>query len=392
VVRARALLCLWTLAVALIWLSTDRGSSWHFFHDAGQLIQSARGGGLHLWARHPEFQFGPATVAVAAGLTAIAGTHDAGAAQVVMTVLGPLIIWILEDAALADRSRTKAQVHRCGLFAGLVFMPIWDYVALGAIHLDDALAIFGVSAAIWAVARCRPIAAGLALGFAVSAKPWAAIFLPLAFALPGGVRGRALKVALVLGVGPWLPFLGGAPETMSALGHFHIPNSPASVLRVVGVRNRSTPGWDRPVQLGLGAAGVAWAVLRRRWRGAVLVGVAVRLALDPGTHLYYSAGMVVAAVSWDLLAERRTLPWTAATVAALLQLPRVVGIDPHLSGWLRLLVTVGSVALVFSHRAGDQPTAADHLAVSSLPMPTPPPERRSEGSEAPPAPSARGTR
>ena len=37
--------------------------------------------------------------------------------------------------------------------------------------------------------------------------------------------------------------------------------------------------------------------------------VAVRLLIDPGSHTYYTAGLLLAAFVFDLTCTRRVLPW-----------------------------------------------------------------------------------
>jgi hypothetical protein len=62
--------------------------------------------------------------------------------------------------------------------------------------------------------------------------------------------------------------------------------------------------------------------------------------------LYYSAGLVLVALAWDLLRSSRPLPvWTFATVV-LLNDAYIAVHDPRARGLMRLVVTVGMVASV----------------------------------------------
>ncbi|MCU1487378.1 MAG: hypothetical protein JWN67_4124 [Actinomycetia bacterium] len=352
--RPREILAVWTGAVAAIWMLRPPPSSWHFFHDAaGMLVGDAPAllghGGLHLWQSQPDFQFGPVTVLFALVLRVLAGSHDAWAARLVIAPLAPVLVWLVEDAATHVRLGPPARTtRRMALAAGVVLVPIWDYLALGSLHIDDAIAMTAAVLAVWAIARRHPLVVAIALGVAANAKPWAVVFLPLALATPAEDRRRTLGIAAALALLPWLPFLLAAPGTIQSLRAFRIHNMSTSALRALGIHTASTPSWDRPAQLGLGLVAGLVAVRRGRWPGALLVGVAIRLLLDPGSHLYYSAGLVVAALVWDLVGSPWTIPWVTLATAAALQVPRIMHAPPWLSGWLRLLVTVGAVVAVFA--------------------------------------------
>jgi hypothetical protein len=372
--RPGQLLAAWTAAVAAIWMLRPPPSSWHFFHDAaGMLVgggPSALGaGGLHLWQSQPAFQFGPMTVVIALVLRVVGGSHDAWVARVVAAPLAPLLVWLVADAAAVVRPEIRERAtRRKALLAGVVLVPIWDYLALGSLHIDDAIAMTAAVLAVWAIARRHPLVVAVALGVAANAKPWAVVFLPLALAVPAEDRRRALGIAAALAFLPWLPFLVAAPGTIQSLRAFRIHNMSSSALRALGVHSPSTPSWDRPVQLGVGLLTASVAVLRGRWPGALLVGVAIRLLLDPGAHLYYSAGLVVAALVWDLLGSRWTIPWATLLTAAALQVPRVLSAPPWFSGWLRLLVTVGAVVAVYATppRADDGSDGPDAVSQPAL--------------------------
>jgi len=121
--------------------------------------------------------------------------------------------------------------------------------------------------------------------------------------------------------------------------------SPASVLALFGVPIGDAPAWVRPVQLGAALALGALAVLRGRWAAVLLVGIAMRVALDPQVFLYYSAGLLLAALAWDLLQSPHPLPvWTLAGFVALDVVYVEVGSDTTRAVF-RLTLTVAAVGI-----------------------------------------------
>jgi hypothetical protein len=131
-----------------------------------------------------------------------------------------------------------------------------------------------------------------------------------------------------------LPFVLADPASI-AVARFHIATSPASSLHTLGLAASSTPGWDRPAQLALGTLVAVVAIRRRRWAAVVLVVLAVRVALDPGAYSYYSAGVVVGAVIWDLLGSRARLPWWTWGAAVATFAVRWAPLDPLALAWVR---------------------------------------------------------
>lgn len=108
------------------------------------------------------------------------------------------------------------------------------------------------------------------------------------------------------------------------------------------------PRWDRLAQLGAALASGLAAVWRRRWQGVVLVGVAVRIMLDPSVVSYYTTGFVFAALVWDLLQPRWRWPLTTFGVAALLDLPPALGATPTVAAIVRLIACVAAIAVVLA--------------------------------------------
>jgi hypothetical protein len=99
----------------------------------------------------------------------------------------------------------------------------------------------------------------------------------------------------------------------------------------------------------------------------MLVAVAVRLALDPKNNAYYIGSAALAAVVFDLLGTRWTIPWTTLVTVVLFWQPFVTGFTdiPHAVqtttglthwwfahqgavGFIHLAWSVAVVALVFA--------------------------------------------
>jgi len=317
------------------------GVSWHFFAQGGQLLlATGPGTGLQLYAAHPVLQIGPLALVVSAVLGLLGPAQGEITAVLLMSVTGPLVlaaVWRLLPAV--DRRRPIRL-----LLAGLLFLPVWAELTTHYVHLDDLLALVLTVAALHAVARRHPVWAGLALSAAVDAKPWAAAFVVVLFALPRRQWLTALA-AFTGGVAvAWLPFLLADPRTL-AVARFTIPNDGSSALRALGVMTARTPWWDRSAQLVLGMAAGCLAVRRGRWPAVVLVAVAGRILLDPGVYAYYTSGALLGTILVDLVVARWRLPWATAAGAALLYAARfthaLVPFDLHQLGVLRLVFAVG---------------------------------------------------
>jgi hypothetical protein len=299
------------------------GMAWNFFDEGSRALVHLHDprGGLHLYAAAPILQIGPVAFLVAAALRGVV------AAQVFGAAAGAYIMW-----------QAYRLGHRWSWWAAVCFVPVWMYLAVASAHLDDVLALAGGVAALAAARYGRPVAAGLLLGLAVDAKPWALGFAALLLLLPGPramLRG-ALSAAAAI-VAAWLPFFLADRGTVRAL-HFTIPNTSLSALRALGVTDARTPPWDRPAQALLGIGLGIVAVRRGNWPAVLLLAMAARLALEPGTNKYYAAGAVVGALVWDLAGSSARFPWwTAGAMVAL-----------HASRWLPVPDAVhGRIALVY---------------------------------------------
>jgi hypothetical protein len=282
----------------------------------------------------------------------VGAEHGLYAAQIIMMTLGLLLLFVLERAALAYRTDIDpSRIRWTILGGGLALLPVWALAAVYWAHFDDVLALLFSVLALWAVAVRKPLLIGLFAALAVDSKPWAAGFLPLVLAIPGGwswrePRVRALGLTVVLIAALWLPFVLGDSQTLSSLSNFSIRNTPDSALRALGINDPGTPNWDRRAQILLGCALGSLAVWRRRWPAVVLVGVCARLILEPNDYPYYYVGLIVGALAWDLLAAKRPSPlFTIAVTAVIFGLDPLAGM-PSLKGTFKLWAMIAMVVVV----------------------------------------------
>jgi hypothetical protein len=315
------------------------GSSWNFFPKGARLLFSDRG--LHLYAVAPNLQIGPLSFLVAEPLRFAGPSHGRYAAVVLMTAMGPVALFLASRLRFGGAVADSQQL----LLAGLVMLPVWCEVATHFGHLDDVLALMLGLAALIAVERSRPGAAGVLLAAAAASKPWAVAFAPLILALARPLRVRATLVWLAGLAIAWLPFLLADSGTLRA-ARFRIPNVASSSLRILGVHAADTPSWDRPAQILLGAAVAAFVVKRGRWPAVLLAVIAARLLLDPATKPYYTSGLAVAATVVDLWLIRRRVPIFTTAAVLLLYAVRVTGLSPGELGLLRALYCLGVLGVL----------------------------------------------
>jgi hypothetical protein len=338
--QAHQVLAGWA-AVWFLLMSRHGGVSWHFFAEGGHAVLDlgSPGGGLHVYAGHPELQMGPLAFLASALLLGVGPGQALIVAQVMLALAGLLVL--AQACRLGEEVRGSDGLGAGWrlLLAGAAFIPVWMNLAVRYVHVDDALALVFVTLAVRAVLHRQGVFAGILIGMSVDAKPWALPFLGLLLALPAGTRLRPLAAAAGTVLAGWLPFLLADPSTILA-AHFTIPNSVESTLRTLGISDPVTPWWDRPAQAMLGLALAAGTVRRGRWPAVVLLCTGARVVLDPGTYTYYVAGLVVGALLWDQLGARRTLPvWTwacAGSVFAGEWLP----LQPQVHGYVRLVFFV----------------------------------------------------
>ena len=342
------------------------GGSWHFFATGASVLSDLDDGtraGLHVYAEHPVLQIGPFALGAAWALGKLSDGHGLVAAQLAGAGLGVAVV-VLVRRIVHQVQALRGGVQRPGqdakfLAASACFAPIWLYAAVGSAHLDDVLALaFGVAALALVLSR-RPVWAGLAVALAVDSKPWALPFAVMLLALPS-VRARTSAVgAAAVGIGAaWLPFFIADPQTARAI-HYTIANGPLSGLRLLDVVSARTPPWDRPLQTLLGAALGAAALWRGRATGVLLVVMASRLALDPSTNRYYTAGLAAGALLWDMTGSRRRWPWWSLTVLLGLHAARwVPALDPFHGLALIAFALAAAVSVVSggTDREGEQRT------------------------------------
>jgi hypothetical protein len=306
-------------------------------------------GGLRLYATNPDVVTGPLTLALVR-LAALAGTAPGYAIGVVAAnLLGVAAIAAVERAAVAlDRARPTTT-----LVGGVVVIVAWSELAAYG-HLDDAFALAAVCIALLAIARGEPVLTGVALGAAVASKQWGVMFLPLLLALPGRARVQAAIWAGVVSALAWAPFLLAGPKMLEQRG-LHQIVADDSVFAVFDYDRLEGPTWVRGAQVAIGIALVAICVWQRRWPGAILLALAARVALDPATWTYYTAGVVLGAFAWDALGTRRTIPaWTVFQFLLLSEATVLVD-DPTLRGVMRLAACVVTLVVLVEPRAGGDP-------------------------------------
>ena len=352
----------WTVltAWAAVWgLLTGRHGafSWHYFSTGSiALIDGGGpGGSLHVYASHPDLQFGPVSMVVAALLRTVSGTGSIVLAQVLGAAAGVLVLALLDRVSASIRPLGSAGVrHRAVLACGLVILPVWMNLAVRSVHIDDVLALALTCAAVLAGVHRRPVAAGLLLGLAVASKPWALPFLALALAVRPPARGKVALAAVGTAVVAWLPFVLADPARLVA-ARFQIPTAPSSGLRLLGIGDLATPWWDRPAQMLLGLAAALVLVRRGRWPAVVLVVVSIRVVLDPGVYSYYTAGILVGAALWDLVGSRSRLPWWSAAAAASLFAARWLPVTATVTGLVRLAFVVICLTVLVAPRRRTEP-------------------------------------
>jgi hypothetical protein len=339
-------------------------------------------GGLHLYANYPALQIGPFSYLVTAVLRHLGPDNGLVAAEVFLQAAGLLIVYLIERIALITRpSVGQERAFRLTLLAGgAVFIIAWTELAAAFTHLDDGLAlllaVLAVRAAVPppavsppAISRAaisrpsgvagHPVLAGLCIGLAIDAKPWALVFLPVLLMFTGKrcLMIAALATAVTVAVG-WAPFFIADPGTVAATRYL-IRNEPMSALRALGVHQDYTPSWDRTAQALLGCVLGGLAILRRRWPAVLLLAGGARIVLDPAAHSYYTPDVMVGALLWDILGTRRPFPlWTIVSFAALNVAPLVIP-SAAVQGAIRLglvaAFTIAALALPGNNeRIGNQ--------------------------------------
>jgi hypothetical protein len=247
---------------------------------------------------------GPVTFVLGWAADEVAGVHS----LLLLTILGTaMLLPTLRFAELASRRLRGSQPTRpvVVLAAFTIATALWVEMPLFG-HLDDCLVLLPLTAALWAIACDRPVLGAVLVGAACAGKPWGVVGVPLLLApVLGRRRWRAIAVAGGVVAMVYGPFVLGDWHTLTA-GKPTLLVGRLSSLQLLGIAAGSHPwGWLRAVQFGVAVGLGAVAVIRRRMAAALLIGIAVRLLLDPGTNPYFPAGLAVAALVFDMASGRR---------------------------------------------------------------------------------------
>lgn len=327
----------WAVAVlAMLQVRSGTAGDYGVFAHAATLL---RHDFLSVYDVDPSVQVGPP--ALLAGALITAASHLRAALQAATALVGLAAVWLI-DRGRCDRGEARADAR--ATLAGLVAVVMLSYVAASS-HVDDALVLLGVAAGVIAVGRNRATFAGLGVGFAIAAKPWATVAAPMVLGLS---RRRRLALLVAAGVvaASWIPFVALHPGTVAALGSFHLAVSRASALHGLGVPAGTVLAWLRPVQLLLATGAATWVLYRRGWVAAPLTGFAVRLLLDPGGPAYYLGAVALGALLLDLRGRRGRLPWWTLLTLVGLYLPAGLTAEPQLIDWVARLRALVCVVIV----------------------------------------------
>jgi energy-coupling factor transporter ATP-binding protein EcfA2 len=188
------------------------GLAWHLFVQGAQALADADdpAGGLHLYVVPPALQIGPLAFLVTECLRVLGGRSDLLAAQVLGTARGAYILW---QAGRLGR--------RFSPWLVVFFVPVWMYLAVASVHLDDVLALVGIVAALATALAGWSAEAGLLLGLAVDAKRWALGCTARLLMLPGWrTMARAALTTVVAVVAGWLPFFDAEQKSRAGAASY----------------------------------------------------------------------------------------------------------------------------------------------------------------------------
>ncbi|WP_235215423.1 hypothetical protein [Phaeacidiphilus oryzae] len=350
--RHIALLSVW----AAVWFAIAErhgGVSWHYLRSGQQLLFGAPGGGLALYANHPELQIGPVSFLAAGIFSPFRPGLGETLAEAVMSGLGLAMLIVVGRTAAHYYRGTGTNHHRLQqriLIAGAAFVPMWVEVSVRFAHLDDVLALFFTTLAVRRLVSGHAAGTAVFLALAVDSKPWALPFLALLLALPREQRLRSAVLTVTLIGAAWLPFYLGDIHSFAA-ARYAIPNQPASSLRWLGVHDPGTPSWDRPAQVLLGFLLGALAVRRGHWPAVVLVSANARIALDPSVYTYYSASVLLGTLLWDAIGQRRLVPWYSWVALLILYGTSLALPHSPVQGLIRLaFATLSTLAVLLTRR------------------------------------------
>lgn len=338
----------WLVVVAGLAVMWRNDGDWGYFRlGAGALLGQTPFGepsGTHLYVSFPDVQIGPPALVATLPFLLLPEPWDAVVVQGLIVGSVLLLIWLVDRFAQLMAVPAERR-HRTVLLGGFALIPAWLVIAEFA-HLDDALVLFLAVGAMILLARDRDLAAAVLIGLATATKPWAVVLV--AMLLRGGVR-EAIRPVLVAGAVAavcWAPFLTD-PQTLHALSDFRLRVDGTSGLAALGLEPKARiPGWVRPTQILGGLLLAVWATRRGQWTAALLVGVAMRIALDPNTLLYYGSGAVLGAMAWEISRRRTGIPWCTGVAMAVFS---VLGDLGAATGPVRLVVCAGLIVAVLVH-------------------------------------------
>ena len=337
VILVLLVLLLAAVATATVFRPSDTGDFWFFADRAADLFGSS---GLRVYVDFPKIQSGPITLLVSGAIESI----DPGGFVLVPMCSAALCFATIVALASLRGARSRSPWMLLG--GGLLLVAWWWYLALYG-HLDDAIVLLLAAIALVAIQRGGHVGAAVAVGVMLAVKPWAVFLLPLTLRPhEQGWRRFAMPVVSIgVGAACWAPFLLTSSGTLDGLRP-PVAVAADSVVQLFGVGvGGDVPAALRMSQLIVALVVVAVVVWRGHPEAALLGGVAVRLALDPATWEYYTVGLVLGALMWDLERSRRR--WPAATVAVTLLVPPDVWFElPELRSWLRLIGCVAALAVV----------------------------------------------
>jgi hypothetical protein len=340
------------------------GGDWQYFVHGSELLFgqhripiATRPAGLHLYANYPELQIGPLALILFMPFRLL-GSASRAVGVVVLTAMGIALVWYLERFAKSMHAASVQAarfVEFTTLIGGGAVVAGWYAVATKFMHLDDVLVVAFGCLALSATRRGDPRALGIIIGLGVAVKPTALIMLPLVLQLPRRDWWKPVVIACTFAAVFWLPFVVADAGTWSALEP-QLYTAPDSVLHLFGIGD--FPEWVRPAQvLGSFVVGTL-AVWRGRWPAVLMVGIAARLALDPGTFEYYTSALILAAFAWDVLRSARALPiWTLATFWFMVVL-EAGSLSPTARGVTRLLMTATLIASIVTPCWSVRPVSA----------------------------------
>lgn len=344
------------IATAAAVVAGGRGD-WNVFVDAGRKMLGSEGFGVFVHQR--DIQTGPLTL-LFARLLAFTPRNGFIAQVAICGALGLACVRRIETSQSTHRRRDPIGTQTTTLIGGAIAMFWWAKLG-GYGHLDDAIVL---TAAVYAIStpRLRRLdVSAVGLGLAIGAKPWAVIFLPLLWRKCATRRDALKSSAIAAGVAGsvWLPFLIVQPDTIKSMrATVHVAAD--SVIALFGGNDANLPSWLRVAQL-LGAVGVAALAMKRQHPGGVIVAaVACRIVTDPGTWSYYSAGIVIGALAWDICESRSIVP-TMTICVSLLMVPSWMVGSAELRSWMRLVACAGAVIAVISKPPAATPVGRNRL-------------------------------